>query len=162
MAITLAKKKSQVESLGMGLKGKECVVFVEFTKFKVKDTNAFRRALQDAGVSYTVIKKTLAKRAMSEAGYKGEHPDLAGQIGLAISADPISAAREVYNFSKTHGDNVKIVGGIYEGEYIGAGAMLAIATIPSREVLYTQIVSLLMSPIQGFTTAISEIAKKQG
>ncbi len=161
MAISLSKKKIQTESLTNQLQGKECVVFVEFTKFKVKDTNQFRRALQDAGVSYVVIKKTLAKRAMDTMSYNGEHPELAGEIGLAFSQDPIGAAREVYNFSKLHKDNVKIVGGVYEREYIGAGAMMAIATIPSREMLYTQIVSLLMSPIQGFATAVSEIAKKQ-
>lgn len=162
MAITLAKKQSQVKDLAEILKGKQCVVFVEFGKFKVKDTNAFRRQLGDAGVSYTVIKKTLAQRAMTDMGYTGEHPILGGQVGIATSTDPIAAAREVYNFAKEHAGTVSIVGGVYENTYLMQDAMMAIATIPGRDVLYTQLVSVLIAPVQKFATALSEIAKKQG
>lgn len=161
MAITLAQKQTQVTNLEQVLKGKQCVVFVEFGKFKVKDTDAFRRQLQDSGVSYTVIKKTLAKRVMAQMGFTGEHPELAGQVGIATSTDPIAAAREVFNFSKAHKDTVSIVGGVYENTYLGKDAMLAIATIPGRDVLYTQLVSVLIAPVQKFATALNEIAKKQ-
>lgn len=162
MAITLAKKQSQVKNLAEILQGKQCIVFVEFGKFTVKDTNAFRRQLQDAGITYTVIKKTLAKRVMSEMGFTGEHPELGGQVGIATSTDPIAAAREVYNFAKEHADTVSIVGGVYENTYLTKDAMMAIATIPGRDVLYTQLVSVLIAPVQKFATALSEIAKKQG
>jgi large subunit ribosomal protein L10 len=162
MAITLAQKQGQTKNMTEVLKGKQCVVFVEFSKFKVFDTNAFRRELESANVSYTVIKKTLAKRAMAELGYTGEHPDLAGQIGIATSSDPIAAARSVYEFAKAHKGTVSIVGGVYENTYLDKDAMMVIATIPSREVLYTQLVSVLIAPIQKFATVLSEIAKKQG
>ncbi len=162
MAITLAQKQTQVTNLAEVLKGKQCVVFVEFTKFKVKDTNEFRRSLQNSGISYTVIKKTLAKRVMGEMGFTGDHPELGGQVGIASSIDPIAAAREVFEFSKTHKDAVSIVGGVYENTYLGKDAMMAIATIPGRDVLYTQLVSVLIAPVQKFATALSEIAKKQG
>lgn len=160
MAITLAQKQSQTKSLTEVLKGKQCVVFVEFTKFKVYDTNAFRRELESSGVSYTVIKKTLGKRGMADMGYTGEHPDLAGQIGIATSEDPIAAARAVYEFAKAHKGTVSIVGGVYENTYLDKDAMMVIATIPSRDVLYTQLVSVLIAPIQKFATALNEIAKK--
>ncbi len=162
MAITLATKQSQVANLADIIKGKQCVVFVEFGKFTVKDTDAFRRALQQADVTYTVIKKTLAKRVMTGMGYAGEHPELAGQIGIATSNDPIAAAREVFNFTKEHAGVVSIVGGVYENTYLGKDAMMAIATIPGRDVLYTQLVSVLIAPVQKFATALNEIAKKQG
>ncbi len=162
MAITLAQKQGQTKNMTEVLKGKQCVVFVEFSKFKVFDTNAFRRELESADVSYTVIKKTLAKRAMAELGYTGEHPDLAGQIGIATSSDPIAAARSVYEFAKAHKGTVSIVGGVYENTYLDKDAMMVIATIPSRDVLYTQLVSVLIAPIQKFATVLSEIAKKQG
>ena len=161
MAITLAQKQKQVANLGSILNGKQCVVFVEFSKFKVFDTNEFRRTLESAGVTYTVIKKTLAQRAMSQVGYQGDHPELAGQVGIATSSDPILAAREVYNFVKTHPGTVSIVGGVYENTYLDKDAMMVIATIPGRDVLYTQLVSVLIAPVQKFATALSEIAKKK-
>ncbi len=162
MAITLATKQSQTKALAEILKGKQCIVFVEFGKFKVADTNAFRRKLQESGVSYTVIKKTLAKRVLSEMGFTGEYPTLDGQVGIATSTDPITAAREVYNFAKEHQGTVSIVGGVYENTFLAKDAMMAIATIPGRDVLYTQLVSVLIAPVQKFATALSEIAKKQG
>ncbi len=162
MAITLAQKQSQVTNLAEVLKGKECVVFVEFGKFTVADTNMFRRGLQDAGVTYTVIKKTLAKRVMGGIGYAGEHPELAGQVGIATSTDPIAAARAVFEFSKAHKGTVSIVGGVYENTYLDKDAMMVIATIPARDVLYTQLVSVLIAPVQKFATVLNEIAKKQG
>jgi len=162
MAITLATKQGQITNLSDVIKDKQCVVFVEFTRFTVADTNAFRRQLQDAGVTYTVIKKTLAKRAMSGMGYDGEHPELDGQIGIATSSDPILAAREVYNFAKANVGTVSIVGGVYENTYLSRDAMMAIATIPSLQVLHTQLVSVLIAPVQKFATALAEIAKKQG
>ncbi len=161
MAIKLAQKQSQVQNLAEILKGKQCVVFVEFGRFTVADTNEFRRKLQAANVSYTVIKKTLAKRAMTDMGFAGDHPELGGQVGIATSTDPIAAAREVYEFAKTHKESVSIVGGVYENTYLGKDAMMAIATIPGRDVLYTQLVSVLIAPVQKFATALNEIAKKQ-
>lgn len=160
MAITLVQKQSQVSNLAEILKNKQCVVFVEFSKFKVADTNAFRNQLNNADVSYTVIKKTLLKRAFAEMGYTGEHPELAGQVGVATSVDPISAAREVFDFAKTHKGTVSILGGVYESNYLDKDTMTVIATIPGRDVLYTQLVSVLMAPVQKFATALSEIAKK--
>ena len=70
-----------------------------------------------------------------------------------------AAAREVFEFAKTHKGVVSIVGGVYENTYLGSDAMLAIATIPGRDVLYTQLVSVLIAPIQKFATALAEIAK---
>lgn len=161
MAITLSQKKEQTDNLGKILAGKQCIVFAEFSKFKVKDTNEFRRSVETQDITYTVIKKTLAKRAMMELGFAGEYPELPGQIGIVTSNDPIAAARAVYEFSKTHTDVLSIVGGVYEGTYLGKDAMMAIATIPSRDVLYTQLVSVLIAPVQKFATALSEIAKKK-
>jgi large subunit ribosomal protein L10 len=158
MAITLAKKQDQIKNLVEILQGKQCVVFVEFSKFTVAKANEFRKVLRDEGVTYTVIKKTLAKRAMAEMNYTGEHPTLDSQVGIATSIDPIAAARAVYNFSKTN-KNISIVGGVYENTYLEKVAMLTIATIPSKDVLYTQFVSVLMAPIQKFATVINEIAK---
>ncbi len=86
---------------------------------------------------------------------------MAGQIGIATSEDPIAAARAVYEFAKAHKGTVSIVGGVYENTYLDKDAMMVIATIPSRDVLYTQLVSVLIAPIQKFATALNEIAKKQ-
>ena len=64
-------------------------------------------------------------------------------------------AREVNEFEKKFKDKVKILGGVFEGELKDRNSMKAIATIPSREVLLSQIAFLLKSPMQRIAIAVS-------
>ena len=80
---------------------------------------------------------------------------------MAFSKDATAGAREVYNFQKTHQGLLDIIGGIFEGKFIGREKMMEIAMIPSREVLYAQFVNLINSPIQRFVVALDQIAKQK-
>jgi large subunit ribosomal protein L10 len=160
MAITKEKKQSIVASFADILKDAETVVFVKFDKLSVKDAQNLRRGLRAAGVGYKVGKKTLLKRALAEHGYEGELPELPGEIAVAYSTDSIAPAREVFAFQKQLKDNLAIVGGIFEGTYKDQTAMMSLATIPSREVLLSQLAWLLKSPMQRLAIAVNEVAKK--
>ena len=138
------------------------VVFVQFDKLTVKSANELRRKLRASGVGYKVGKKTLLKRVLADKGYNGTLPELEGEIGIAYSTDALAPAREVYDFQKANKNIVSIVGGVFEGEYKDKESMLSIATIPSREVLLSQIAFLLKSPMQRLAIAVNEVAKKQG
>lgn len=159
MAITKAKKQSIVASFSDILSNAASVVFVKFDKLTVKDAQALRRSLRAEGVGYKVGKKSLLKRALVSHGYKGELPDLPGEIAVAYGTDPIASAREVYNFQKMNKEFVSIVGGIFEGQYKNQADMLSLATIPSRDVLLSQIAWLLKSPMQRLAIAVNEVAK---
>ena len=161
MAITKAKKQTIVASFADILSGAESVVFVQFDKLSVKDAQALRRALRAQGVGYKVGKKTLLKRALEAHGYQGDLPDLPGEIAVAYGTDPLASAREVFEFQKTHKDFISIVGGIFEGAYQDKAQMLTLATIPSREVLLSQIAWLLKSPMQRLAIAVGEVAKQK-
>ena len=158
MAITKQKKGAIIDTLRTELKDTQTVVFVHFKKLPVSDTMALRRKLRGVGVGYKVSKKTLIKRVMDEQGITGTWPELEGEVAIAYSADQLAPAREVYAFAKEHKDQVKIVGGVWDGVYQDQNYMMTIATIPSREVLLTQLVGLLQSPIRGIAVALSQIA----
>lgn len=161
MPITLDKKKELVADLDNALKGANSVVFVKFDKLKVSDVNSLRRNLQSQEVGYKVAKKTLLKRSLSSLGVTGELPELPGQVAVAYSKDLLAGAREVFNFQKTHKENVSIVGGIFEGQYKGADEMISIATIPSLQTLRGMFVNLINSPIQRFAVVLDQIASKK-
>ncbi len=158
MPITLDKKKELVKSLEGSLKDAKSVVFVKFNKLTVTDGNSFRRGLQKESVNYIVTKKTLLKRALEIGKFEGEMPELLGQIAVAYSDDALSSSREVYNFAKSHKDNVGIVGGVFEGKYMNASEMMSIATIPPLQVLRGMFVNLINSPIQRFAVVLDQIA----
>jgi large subunit ribosomal protein L10 len=161
MAITKDKKQSIVVSFKEMLTGAGSVAFVKFSKLTVKDANALRRALRAEGITYKVGKKTLLKRVLGELNINGELPELEGEIAIATSSDQLAPARVVYEFQKTHKEMISLVGGIFEGAYKDKEAMLSIATIPSREVLLSQIAYLLKSPIQRLAIAVNEVAKQK-
>ena len=120
---------------------------------------AMRRKLREAQVGYMVAKKTLAKRAFDEAKIEGEIPAMVGETAFAYSADLIAPAREVYEFQKKFKDSLAIMGGIFDGKYMGQEEMMAIALIPSQQTLYAQFVNVINSPIQGLVIALDAITK---
>jgi large subunit ribosomal protein L10 len=152
-----SKKEEMVKDLEGAINGSESVVFVNFHGLKVNDETKLRRNLRDQGVNYKVGRKTLLRRALKGKA-EGEIPELAGEVAIACSQDQIAGAREIYNFQKTHKGLLDIIGGIFEGKFIGREKMMELAMIPSREVLYAQLVNLINSPIQRFAMVLNEIA----
>lgn len=161
MSITLNKKKELVKNLGAVLKDAKSVVFVKFDKLLVSDANDLRRKLQAEDVGYQVSKKTLLKRVLSEQKIEGEMPEIPGQIAIAYSSDLLVGAREVYDFQKTHKENIGIVGGIFDGKYKNAEEMMSIATIPSIDVLRGMFVNLINSPVQRLVIGLDQIRAKK-
>jgi large subunit ribosomal protein L10 len=162
MAITKQKKQDIVGKVHEALENAASVVFVHFKGLTVADTSAMRKALKSEGVGYYVAKKTLLRRALAEKGYTGSLPELPGEIAVAWSdADVTSAARGIYEHGKKHKDMLSIVGGVFEGAFLDAQAMTAIATIPPVPVLRGMFVNVINSPIQGLVIALDQIAQKK-
>ena len=159
MPITKAKKKELIDSIAEALKGSKSVVFANFHHLVVADDQAMRRALRKEGIGYMVVRKTLAKIALKEANIEGTMPETANELAIVYGEDLTAPAREFFTFQKKYKDNVKIVGGIFEGKYMNVDEMMAIAMIPSQKTLYAQFVNLINSPIQQFVVALDQIAK---
>ncbi|MEK7510881.1 MAG: 50S ribosomal protein L10 [Patescibacteria group bacterium] len=162
MAITKAKKVEIVDKITGALKDAASVVFVHFKGLSVADTAVMRKTLREQGIGYYVAKKTLMKRALAEAGIKGDLPELPGEIAMAWSAgDATLPAREIYEHGKKHKDALTIMGGVFEGMFKDKVAMNAIATIPPVPVLRGMFVNVINSPIQGFVIALDQIREKK-
>ncbi|MEO5646607.1 MAG: 50S ribosomal protein L10 [Candidatus Paceibacterota bacterium] len=160
MAISKQKKQAIVSTFSDIVTGAESIVFVQFNKQTVANSNALRRKLRASDVGYKVGKKTLLKRVLAEQGYNGELPQLDGEVAVAYSTDPLAAAREVYDFQITNKGIVSIVGGVFEKGFKNQTEMLAIATIPPLQTLRGMFVNIINSPIQRFAIALDQIAKK--
>jgi len=156
--ITKEKKKELVEKIAKALKGSKSVVFANFQHLIVADDMAMRKALRKEGVGYLVVRKTLAKIALKDAGISGTMPEFVAELAMIYGDDLTAPAREFYAFQKKYKDNVKIVGGIFEGKYMTVEEMTAIAMIPSQKTLYAQFVNLINSPIQRFAVVLNQIA----
>lgn len=164
MAITKQKKTEIVEELKDIFAKSAGVAFVQFNKLTVKNAEALRRKLREAGAGYFVAKKTLIRKSLEGGSVKGELPSLDGEVAVAYleKGDDVTApAREIFGFERKLEKAVQLIGGIFEGKFIGKTEVLSLATIPSRQTLYAQFANLVNSPIQRLVIGLSEIAKKK-
>jgi large subunit ribosomal protein L10 len=159
MAINKTQKTEILNRVADIAKTAKSAVFVNFHGLTVTEITQLRKSLRDAGVKYTVAKKTLAKKAFTERGFKGDMPTLDGELAIAYGDDLIAPAREVREFEKKFEGKVAIMGGIFEDKYMSQSEMQALAAIPTKHVLLGMFVNLINSPIQRLVIVMSEIAK---
>ena len=160
MPISKEKKKEILEKLKT-VSAAKSLAFVNFHGLTVADVKEFRRTLKASGVSYFVAKKSLAKKALSEAGITGTIPELTGELGIAYGEDATAPSREVFVFQKKFENRISLLGGTFQGAFIGMDDAKALALIPSLQVLRGQFVNVINSPIQGFVMALDAVAKKK-
>jgi large subunit ribosomal protein L10 len=161
MALPRAKKAELIASYTEAIKGAKSAVYVKFKGLSVKDTSALRGTLFSEKTHYTVVKKTLWKRATDAVGIKGDAPVTGEELAVIHGEDLLAPARMSYEFSKAHKETFTILGGIFDGSFKSQSEMLSIATIPPREVLLSQLAYLLKSPLTRLAVGLNEVALKK-
>ena len=163
MAISKDKKRAILAKLTDAFAEAKSIAFVGFSKLTVKDASKLRQELSQKDVKYFVAKKTLIKKALEERGYTGEMPELPGEIAVAwTGSDDVTApASGVHAYGKKLKGALALLGGVFEGVFMDAQKMTAIATIPPLPVLRGMFVNVINSPIQGFVVALDKIREKK-
>jgi large subunit ribosomal protein L10 len=161
MALSREKKVELIAKYTDALRNAKSAVYVKFKGLSVKDTGTLRGQLFDEKTHYTVVKKSLWSRAIEAVGIKGDAPEVGEELAVVWGEDLLAPARISYEFSKAHKEEFSIIGGIFDGVFKNAEEMLAIAKIPGREVLLSQLAYLLKSPMTRLAVGLSEVAKKK-
>jgi large subunit ribosomal protein L10 len=157
MASSKEKKAESLSELSAAAK-RPAIVFASFKGLKANDTARLRKVLREAGVTYRVAKKTLVRKAFADSALEGDMPKVDGELALAWSDEALAPARELRKFEKELQGAISIQGGVFEGVYKNKAEMVAIADIPSREVLLSMLANLLNSPMQRFAVGIKAVA----
>ena len=155
MAVTKAKKIEQVEKLAGELKDVSNVIVGSFAKLTVAQDFELRKAVRSAGGRYSVVKNTLAERAAKGTKIEGAVKDLAGVTSIAYTkADPVALAKVLSKYAK---DNPEYTfkAGVVEGRVIAAKDVEALASMPSKEELYSKLLFLISAPAQRLVTVIN-------
>mgnify|MGYP001597583237 FL=1 len=159
--ITKQQKSEIIDNIKNDVKKSNITIFANFHGLNVKLVSELRKLLRQAGSKYFVTRKTLVKKALEASTFSGEMPNMEGETAIVYaSGDALSSASALNNFAKRN-KFLKILGGIFENRYIGADRVIALASIPSREVLLSQFLNIISSPKRGLVVALSEIAKKK-
>jgi large subunit ribosomal protein L10 len=159
MPVTKARKKEQVEKLSSELKNVSNAVVATYSKMTVAQDYELRKALRGAGAKYQVVKNTLAELAAKGTKVEGALKDLAGVTSIAYTTgDPVAMAKALTKYAKdTPEFTFKI--GVVEGRVINLKEIEALATMPSKEELYSKLLFLLNAPAQRLVTAMGAVGR---
>jgi large subunit ribosomal protein L10 len=158
MALSKEKKGEILSKLKKIVSDSPSLVFINFHALPVAESSQIRKALRAKGVGYTIAKKTLTRKALSEGKIAGDMPEMPGEFGIVYGTDLLDPAHETYEFQKKFDKKLQIVGGVFEGRFMNMSEMVAVAQIPGMKTLQAQFVNLINSPIQGFVIALNAIA----
>jgi len=159
---TIKIKEEQVAIIEDKTKRAKGVVLVDYRGLNVAEDTEMRNKLRSAGVEYKVLKNRLVLRAFNNAGYEGFDKVLEGPTAVAFSYDDATApARIVMESVKKTNNKISVKGGIVEGKILDAAGITAVSNIPSKEILLSQLLGLLTSPMRSLAIAVNEVAKKQ-
>lgn len=160
--LTKAQKIKLVEELADILKNNASILFVDFSALNMGEIIALKKELKKEGVKFKALKKSLLTFAFKKSGR--EEMDLSFHknsvaIVFGEAASDAVMAKIVHKFS-LQTKKLAILGGFLMGEKMLKNTVITLAQLPTREVLLSQIVQLLMSPVSGFARALDAISKK--
>ena len=154
--MTSTEKATFVDGLREQLKQATFAVTTEYRGLTVAQLNELRRELKAVNARYRVSKNTLTRLALKDTTFVRLDELLQGPIGLVTSGDdPVAAAKILVKFAEKH-DNLKITGGVLDGEAMPPTQLDALAKLPSREVLLAQLLGLLQAPASQLLRTIQE------
>jgi large subunit ribosomal protein L10 len=137
----------------------QTLALAEYRGLTVEHLNKLRRDAREKGVYLHVLKNTLARRAVAGTPFEVASDGMVGPLIYGFSEDAVAAAKVITDFAKGN-DKLVIKGGAYAGKALDANGVKALAAIPSREVLISQIAGLLKSPIQRLAAVLAALAEK--
>ena len=120
-----------------------------------------RNQARSNGVTLSVLKNTLARRAVAGSSFESAAEQMTGPLIYGFSEDAVAAAKVVAEFAKTN-DKLVIRGGVYDGKALDANGVKQLASIPTKEVLLSQLCGLLMSPVSRTARVLAALAEKKG
>ena len=155
----LEEKKKVVTELAENLKAARTGVVVNYKGITVEADTKLRKELREAGCNYKVVKNTLLRIALEQAGIEGLDDVLNGTTAVAVhSEDYVIPAKILAKFSETN-DKFEIKAGFIDGKSATPAEIKTLASLPSKEVLVAQALRGLNGPITGFVTVLNGTMK---
>ena len=155
-------KVEAVEELhGMFSRAKSAVV-ANYQGIDAEGIAALRVHMRSRSVDFRVVKNTLARRAVKDTSLEVLSEDFKGPISILVGfEDAVAPAKALADFAKSGADkSPEVICGMVEGKKVSSGEVQAIAELPSREELISQMLSVFQGPTTNFAGVFSSLLRK--
>ena len=161
MSLNRSEKQVVIDEVTALAAKAQTLVVAEYRGITVADMTKLRTNARSNGVALSVLKNTLARRAVAGSSFEVGADMMTGPLIYGFSEDAVAAAKVVADFAKTN-DKLVIRGGVYSGKALDVNGVKQLASIPSKEVLLAQLLGLMQSPISRTARVLAALAEKKG
>jgi large subunit ribosomal protein L10 len=158
LSLNRNEKAAVVTDVAAQVARSQTLALAEYRGLTVEHLNKLRVDARSKGVYLHVLKNTLARRAVAGSPFEVASDAMVGPLIYGFSEDPVAAAKVLADFAKGN-DKLVLKAGAFGGKVLDANGVKALASVPSKEVLLTQIAGLLQSPIARFARAMAAVAE---
>jgi large subunit ribosomal protein L10 len=153
------QKAAAIAEIADQIQGSEAVFAVDYRGITVAQVGELRGKLRDADATFRVVKNTLTERAADQVDAATLKELLEGPTALTfVRGDAAAAAKAIADYQRASGGQVlAFKGGLMNGDALDAEQITAISRLPSREVLYGQLVGMVASPITGLARGLNAL-----
>ena len=150
------EKQAVAEDLKKRIEDATSILLADFTGINVKDITELRKDFRQSNVEYLVAKNTLIKRALADSPLKEIGDYLNGPTSLVLSSDEgIVAAKIISKFAKEHDSALEVKAAVMDDKIVDGSMVKSLAGLPSREVLLSQFLRGLNSPLSRLVYVLS-------
>lgn len=161
VSLTRNEKETVVTDVTAQVARSQTLAVAEYRGLTVEHLNALRRTARERGVYLHVLKNTLARRAVAGTPFEVASASMVGPLIYGFSEDAVAAAKVLSDFAKGN-DRLVVKAGAHAGKALDAKGVQSLASIPSKEVLLSQLLGLMQSPVARIARVLAMLAEKRG
>jgi large subunit ribosomal protein L10 len=151
------QKAVVVDEIAAQIGESEAIFAVDYRGITVTQVAELRDRLREADARFRVVKNSLSERAADKAGAENLKPMLTGPTALALVRGDAAVAAKALNDTARRLNLLEFKGGLLNGDVLSAEDVRSIARLPSREVLYGQLVGTVAAPLTGLARGLNAL-----
>ncbi len=140
-----SQKVQLVADLNKAFEEMNLVVVTQQSGMTVSEASDLRRQMRAAGAIYKVAKNRLTRRALEGTKFEALQSLFSGPTAIAVSEDPVAAAKVCVEFAKKN-EKLTIIGGALAGDVLDPARIDALAKLPSLDELRAKLIGVLQAP----------------
>jgi large subunit ribosomal protein L10 len=150
-------KRKEIDTLVEKAKASGAIYVVEYRGLTVSKSTNVRKQIRSAGGEMKVTKNTLMRIALRESGKPtADGIDEGPNAYVFAYGDVAAVAKALRDFAKERGNEALVIkGGIMGSKLLSKDQVMALADLPSRDVLLAQLLGVMNGPIRGLVTVLS-------
>lgn len=157
---TKKQKQQDLEALTGQFQAATAGMLVGFKSLTVAKDQELRQQLREAGARYSVVKNTLARKAVAGTPFEQAVEHFRGVTAVALSdSDPVGLSKAISKFLKGNPDVFTFKAGIVEGRVVAIKDVEAIASLPPKEELISKVMFLINCQAQRLVTVLSAVPR---